>query len=81
MILAVNVSSINCLSIAYLSIECYYTVIHLCELHPTGLPPGIIKWRGGPNEVGGLEVLPQESFKFQCSKWPILTEMTPKYGI
>ena len=36
-ILAVNVSSINCLSIAYLSNECYYTVIHFCELHPMNI--------------------------------------------
>ena len=41
-------------------------------------------WMGGPNGVGGLGVLIQEkkiSFKFQCLKWPIWPEMTPKYGI
>ena len=37
MILAVNVSSINCLSIAYLSIECYYAFIHFFELHPINI--------------------------------------------
>ena len=41
-------------------------------------------WEGSPKE-GGLGVLPQEkkiqSFQFKCSKWPILTEMTEKYGI
>ena len=37
MILAVNVNSINCLSIAYMSIEFYYTVIHFSELHPINI--------------------------------------------
>ena len=32
--------------------------------------------RGGPQGVGDLGVL----FKFWCLKWPILTEMTVKYG-
>ena len=43
--------------------------------------------RGGVQKGwgGGLGVLPQEKkiqiFKFWCLKWPILTEMTVKYGI
>ena len=49
----------------------------------TGTPPGMFE-RGGPKRVGGLGVLPHEKkirvFKFWCSKWPILTEMTVKYG-
>ena len=49
MILAVNVSSINCLSIAYLSIKWHYTVIHLSELHPVN----ICFWN-----VGSLSCLP-----------------------
>ena len=48
----------------------------------TGFQPGMYE-RGGPKRVGGLGILPQENkikvFKFWCSKWPILPEMTVKY--
>ena len=37
------------------------------------------KWGG---ESGGPTTGEKiQSFKFQCLTWPILTEMTPKYGI
>ena len=44
----------------------------------------MFEWEG-PRGVGGLGVLPREkkikSFKFECLKWPILTEMTAKSGV
>ena len=48
----------------------------------TGFPLGMFEW-GGPKGVWGGCLLPGEKnriFQFYCLKWPILTEMSEKYG-
>ena len=64
MISAVNVSS-NCLSMTYLSIECCYTVIHFCDLHPVNIRFWNIKslrWR-----VSGRNTLPAKLNSFSTA--------------
>ena len=43
--------------------------------YQTGFLPGMFEWGGGGGEGKKIRV------KFLCFKWPILTDMTPKYGI
>ena len=58
-----------------------------CFSRPTGFPPGMFDFerKGGPKGRGVWRSFPRrkkiQSFQFKWLKWPILTEMTAKYGI
>ena len=65
-----------------------YFVLDKCYINyyrpVSGFPPEMFERGWGSKRGGGSEVLPQEKkirvLKFWCLKWPILTEMTVKYG-
>ena len=71
--------------IATLVLKVSYLLLYRCDplIPNAGFPPGMFE-RGGPKGVGVWGSSPWRKksrvFKFWCLKWPILTEMTVKYG-
>ena len=52
------------------------------SMEKAGFPPGMFEW-GSPKGVGVWGRPPGEKnqiFQLYCLKWPILTEMSAKYG-